>query len=194
MANFFPKKLLELDSFLKVRDPFIFLKFSSFFFWPRSFCQMGQIICWFCFVLRCGAPVFLALQMKYFFVHSERLMLFLGVDVSLSGTNPKHPWLNSDPLRHESPSPWPHSSHQQPRWTGWCKYPILIFVFWRFSALCSLLSLTMCRGDSGSGIGIWEEGFLQTWWLQYAPFRPWFSFIVWGEYCSGYSVLELSFT
>lgn len=30
MANFFPKKLLELDSFLKVRDPFTQL---SQFFW-----------------------------------------------------------------------------------------------------------------------------------------------------------------
>lgn len=31
MANFFPKKLLELDSFLKVRNAFLFLRFPHFF-------------------------------------------------------------------------------------------------------------------------------------------------------------------
>lgn len=31
MANFFPKKLLELDSFLKVRDLFLFLQFPNYF-------------------------------------------------------------------------------------------------------------------------------------------------------------------
>ena len=127
MANFFPKKLLELDSFLKVRDAFLFLRFPNFLGqrlsvqWDRWGVDS---------VLLCTLTHshFLPFEWNASLFILKRLM-FLGVGVSLSGTNPKHPWPNSDPLRHESPSPWPHSSHQQPWWTGWCKCPIFFFVF-----------------------------------------------------------------
>lgn len=88
MANFFPKKLLELDSFLKVRDPFLLFKFPSVFGsglsvkWEKS-CVDSILFC-------TVKHSFLALQMKYFFVHFEKTNV-LGVGVSLSGTNPKHP-------------------------------------------------------------------------------------------------------